>query len=46
MEYEKALAWVGGGPDGRTGTDAIEGEWKGIWERHVKVRERVLNKSG
>jgi len=45
-EYEKALAWAGGGSDGRTGTDAIEGEWKGIWERYVKVRERVLNKGG
>lgn len=45
-EYERALVWVGGGPDGRTGTDAIESEWKAIWERYVKVRERVLKKSG
>jgi len=42
-EYERALAWVvGGGPDGRTGADAIESEWKAIWERYIKVRERVL----
>jgi hypothetical protein len=45
-EYERALAWVGGGPDGRTGPDAIESEWRTIWERYVKVRERVLKKDG
>ncbi|KAF8323172.1 hypothetical protein DL93DRAFT_2070700 [Clavulina sp. PMI_390] len=40
--YERALAWVGGGVDGRAGADAIESEWKGIWERYVAVREKVL----
>lgn len=43
--YERALAWSGGGPDGRAGQDSIETEWKGIWSRYVKVREKVMERN-
>lgn len=41
-QYERALAWAGGGPDGCAGNDAIESEWKAIWNNYVRVREKVL----
>lgn len=40
--YERALGWVGGGPDGRAGEGAMESEWRGVWEKYVRARERVL----
>jgi hypothetical protein len=39
--YERALTWVGGGPDGHAGDDIPESEWKEIWDRYVKIREKV-----
>lgn len=40
--YERALAWVGGGPDGRAGEDVMEREWKDIWDRYVRMRAKVM----